>query len=282
MKILASVAAALLALSPVAAAAQFEGVLEYRMTTQMEEGKTIPGTWRMWIGSGGWRSEMSADMRALAGSAPQHPGAMPGTWKMATVGRLAEPGVSYLLNDEKKVYAVIRAEGGDAPAPAEAWTVETKGKDTVAGFGCDRVLLRNPAERSEVDGCFARDITPSRDWLQAMRRGAGRGDSWMDALWKSGVRGFPVRMTFRHGERTVPHTMELVKASRQAVPESTFRVPAGYQEVALMRVMTSPEQDQQISEQMKQMQQQLEQLPPEQRKQVEEMMKQLGQPPRKP
>lgn len=271
--LLALAAAAFLCV-PAGALAQFEGVLDYTMKGDAD-GKPIKADWRMYIANAGWRSEMAFDTSQIAGKEQQ--AMMPGMMKFTMLGKLSDKGVSYLVNDEKKVYSKITPDdAADTPA-SEKWTVKKGGSDTVAGFPC-QVALMTDADGDKVDACFTTAIMASRDWMGALRAQSKRND-WMDALRKAGVDGFPVRMAFSDKKETKPSmVMELTKATKQSVPVSMFNVPAGYKEVGLMGVMTSPEQEQMISEQMKAMQKELDKLPPEQRKQIEEMMKKYGAP----
>lgn len=272
MKRIRALATGLFFISGVAVG-QFEGVAEYKGTTQAGSGKTAATSWKLFIGKAGWRSEMQMDMKPMATGMPKAQAAMiPDTWKMTSLGKKAERGVSYAVNDEKKVYAVIRDVGEETKTPSEKWAAEKRGKDTVAGFSCENVLMKTESG-SEMDGCFTKDIVGSTDWLTAMRR-ERRGGEWVQALRKAGVEGFPVRMAFRAKGQTQPGTtFELVKAERKSLPEALFQVPAGYKEVGLMAVWTTPEQDKAMAEQMKKMQEMLDKMPPEQRKQYEEMMK---------
>jgi hypothetical protein len=271
--LLALAAAALLCV-PAGALAQFEGVLDYTMKGDAE-GRPIKADWRMYVANAGWRSEMQIDTSQF-GAKDQAAGMMPGIMKITMLGKLSDKGVSYMVNDEKKVYSKITPD--ETPDDAsEKWTAQKAGTDNIAGFSCQKVLMTD-SDGDKIDTCFTTAIMASREWMGALQR-QSKGNEWMKALRQSGVDGFPIRMAFSEKKGTKPSmVMELTKATRQSVPASMFSVPAGYKEVGLMGVMMSPEQDQMMSEQMKAMQKELDKLPPEQRKQIEEMMKKYGAP----
>jgi hypothetical protein len=273
--LLALAAAALLCV-PAGALAQFEGVLDYSMKGDAD-GKPMKADWRMYVASGGWRSEMQIDTSQFMGKDEKPPaGMMPGMMKITMLGKLSDKGVSYMVNDEKKVYSKITPD--DTPDdPSEKWTAKKEGKNTIAGFSCQMVLMTD-ADGDRIDACFTTAIMASRDWMAAMRAQSKR-NQWLNALRDAGVDGFPILMAFVPKGHPRPNmVMELTKATKQPVPASMFSVPAGYKEVGLMGVMMSPEQEQAISGQMKAMQEELSKLPPEQRKQIEEMMKKYGAP----
>lgn len=271
--LLALAAAALLCV-PARALAQFEGVLDYTMKGDAD-GKPVKADWRMYIAKAGWRSEMAFDTSQIADK--DKPAMMPGIMKFTMLGKISDKGVSYLVNDEKKVYSKITPDDAPENDSNEKWTAKKTGSDSVAGFSCQQVLMTD-SDGDKVDACFTTAIMASKDWMSALRQQSKRNE-WMDALRQTGVDGFPVRMAFSDKKETKPSmVMELTKATRQSVPASMFNVPAGYKEVGLMGVMMSPEQEQAMSSQMKQMQEELAKMPPEQRKQIEEMMKKYGVP----
>jgi hypothetical protein len=280
--LLAIAAVALLGL-PAGASAQFEGVLDYTMKGEAE-GRPIVADWRMWIAKPGWRTEMTMDTSQLtAGKSKEQASMMPATMKLTMLGKISDKGKAYFVNDAKKVYSVIQADDETRDDDEEKWTAKKMGTSSIAGFSCQEVQMTDE-EGDRIDACFTTAIAGSRDWLEAMRT-QNRRNEWMNAMRRAGVEGFPIRMMFlEKGEKAPNMVMELQKATKQSVPASMFTIPADYKETGMIGVMTSPEQDQAMSEQMKAMQKELEKLPPEQRKQIEEMMKKYGAqpPPQKP
>ena len=272
--VVASVVLVSLLALPGTALGQFEGVLEYKWTHVTEEGKSMPASWKIWAASRAWRTEMTMDLREIAAAKGADKSApMPTMSKWTSLGKLAEPGVTYLINDERKTYAVIKAD--EATGPPEKWTVERRGRDTVLRYACEKVLLRD-ASGHEIDGCVAKDLPGYSHWLTAMRR-QGQMPDMVKALRDAGVDGFFVRMSFKQpGQTRSSGTMELVRAEPQAVPASLLEVPPGYRQVDLMMLNATPEQEQQIKESQRKMQEMLQKLPPEQRKKMEEMLRQRG------
>lgn len=252
--------AALLAL-PLAAAAQWEGSVEMKIT-----GKDVSGSSRALVGKAGARMqmEMTAAEAAKAGA---------GAMKMTVLVRTVEPDVSYILNDAQKSYARIDAKELEKSVPAterdRKWTVRRLGADRVAGFACERALVTQEGSGTENEVCISKEIFASASLMNAGRRGAS-GEALAKALKANGLEGMPIRMVLREkGDPVAQMTWELVKAEKRPVPASTFEVPAGYRETSMMGTMMSPEQQKQIDDAMKGM-------TPEQRKMIEQMMKKQG------
>lgn len=240
------------------AAAQFEGVVEMKIAMQKAN-----GTAKAWVSKVGSRSEMEI-------AAPEMKQAGMGTFKLTTLVRFAEPGKSYVLNDARKTYAVVDASSAsDArgkKAREETYVVKKLGPDSVAGFSCQNVLVteRDAAGR-EQELCVSTGILGSTSWFSSGRGERYASEGMMKAIHDAGVEGYPIRMVMREkGAEAV--RMELVKATKQSVPASTFEIPPGYAEESLVGTMMSPEA-------AKQMEDALSKVPPEQRKMIEEMMK---------
>src|SRR5215813_14233906 len=111
------------------ALAAFEGYIEMKMT--MKEGA---GTMRGQISSVGARTEMQAKMAQM--------GDMPVT--MTMLMKFSNPDVVYMLNDATKTYVEINVKdlGNTSPnRPDQAYTVKKLGKEKVAGYVCEHLLL---------------------------------------------------------------------------------------------------------------------------------------------
>jgi hypothetical protein len=266
-----------LLLAPAAALAQFEGVVEIKGASRADGDRIVPSSGRLWVSARGARMELRTDLQGLAATARRGPGApMPGGFTMVTLWRVAEPDVTYVLNEERKRYAILSVTDADAAASGqpETWRVERLGRDTVAGFACEKVLLRS-SQGEEIDACVAKDILGSRAWMAAVPRQRG-SEGFHKALRDAGVDGFMTRMAWRaKGEPEPRATFELVRAERKAVPASVLEVPAGYQKVDAMMLHASPEHETTIRDAEEQMQESLKNLPPERRKQVEEMLRKM-------
>ncbi len=256
MRIVRTLAVALLAAAP--ALAQFEGVLESRLT-----GQNMKGTSKSWVAKAGARIEMQ--MQASA------EGAAGAGMKMVILHKTAEPDVSYWVNESAKSYAVIdhrqTEESAKGARDEETYTVKKLGKDTVAGFSCQKGLVTSSKGR-QMELCVSSDVLGGSTWFRSMqsRSKPGEGGNLLKALKDAGLEGYPVRWVTKDDEGA-SMTWELVSAKRQSVPASTFEVPAGYRKSdSLMGAMLSPEAERQMKEAM-------ENMTPEQRKMLEEMMK---------
>jgi hypothetical protein len=252
--------AALLAL-PLAAAAQWEGALEMKIT-----GKDVNGTSKALVGKAGARMQMEM-------TNPQLKQAGQGSMKMTILSRAAEPDVSYIINDAQKSYARIDLKEMEAMIPKsereKKWTVKRLGSDKVAGYGCERALLAQEGSDTEQEVCVSKEIFGSAGLFSAGRRDPS-SQGLEKALKANGLDGMPIRMVVREkGEAEAQMTMELVSAEKRSLPASTFQLPAGYTETSMMGTMMSPEQQKQMDDAMKN-------LSPEQRKMIEEMMKKKG------
>jgi hypothetical protein len=246
---------------PLAAAAQWEGVLDMKLT-----GKDASGAARAFVGKPGGRFEMSVTS-AQAQQAGQ------GTMKMVVLSRTAEPDVSYMINDAQKSYARIDVREMQKNLPKseqeKKWTVKRLGPGSVAGYACEKALVAQEGGTSENEVCVSKEILGGAAMFGAGRRDAS-SQSLEKALKANGLEGMPIRMVMREkGKPDAMMTWELVKAEKKALPPSTFEVPAGYTETSMMGTMLSPEQQKQMNDAMKNM-------TPEQRKMIEEMMKKKG------
>ena len=252
--------AALLALA-LAAAAQWEGALEMKIT-----GKDANGSSKALVGKAGARMqiEMTNPQLREAGQAGM---------KLTVLVRTAEPDVSYMINDAQKSYARIDVKEMEKRVPASErdrkWTVKRLGPDRVAGYACERALVSQEGSETDNEVCVSKEIAGSAGLLNAGRRGSS-GQGLEKALKANGLEGMPIRMVMREkGKPEAVMTWELVKAEKRALPASTFELPAGYRETSVMGTMMSPEQQKQMEDAMKNM-------TPEQRKMLEQMMKKQG------
>jgi hypothetical protein len=261
VKTLPRLSLALVLVLPLAAAAQWEGSIEMKIT-----GSDVNGSANALVGKAGARMQMQMT-NAQAQQAGQ------GTVKMTVLTRTSEPDVSYMINDAQKSYAKIDLKKMEEMVPKaereKKWTVKRLGPDKVAGYACDRALLSQEGSQTENEVCVSKDILASAALMNTGRRGAS-GESLAKALKANGLEGMPIRMVMREkGKPEAKMTWELVKAEKRSLPASTFEVPPGYKETDAMGVMLSPEQKKQMDDAMKNM-------TPEQRKMIEEMMKKQG------
>jgi Domain of unknown function (DUF4412) len=258
----ARIATAVAALAiPCLSHADFEGVLVSKMT-----GEHMNGTTRMWVSKAGMRAETQL-------AVPEAQQAQMGkTVRSVMLVKTAEPNRTYVLDENRKTYWVHEYKPGEAQGGNdEGYKARRVGKDTVAGFSCDKVVLTDSGGR-ESDVCVAPDIVSGDSWVRAFQQReqkAGNHGMWK-ALLDAGVKGLPIRWSHRpdkegHGG----FQMELVSAQKQSVPSSTFAIPADYKQSEMVTPFSSPESAKRMEEALKKM-------TPEQRKQMEEMMKKMG------
>ena len=267
-------AAALVALLPAlsgTALAQSEGVAEFKGTMHPGSGQSAPSTATVYFKKGvAFRSELDMSLAGVAGrESGAARGAMPSHYKMAMIQKLSDPDHIVTLNDERKTYSImdLKKIREDANMPRSTYTVQKLGKDTVAGFSCEKALVTS-SSGTQMELCISTEIFPSAAWLAAQDRG-GSGNL-LTALRDNGLNGFPIRWSVQSKrDQKVVATMELVRLQWKPVPASLFEIPAGYRESSAMESMMSPEQE-------KMMKDALEKMTPEQRKMYEEMMKKQG------
>jgi len=241
--------------------AGFEGYIEMTMT--MKDGS---GTMKGHISSVGARTEVEA-------RAPQT-GGLP--LQMTMVMKFSNPDVVYLLNDAAKTYAEINVKDtGDAVKnrPGKEYTVKKLGKETIAGYVCEHLLLR-AKDGGETEVWTSKDLLDLAVFREYMRRSRQGADlqGIMKALKEAGAEGFIAKMISRDqksGEPTV--TVELVRAEKRAVAASMFEIPAGYKkQEGMLGMMPLPQ------EQQDKINKAMEKLTPEQRKRLDDLMKKKG------
>lgn len=248
--------------TPLAALAQFEGVVEMKMT--MTEGS---GTGKVWVSKAGSRTEME-----ITGSHVQATGQA--SMKMTMLMKTADPDKVYNINDAKKTYWVMdlkkaREQMGKQKQDEDTYTVKKLGPGSVAGFSCQNALITSK-RGTVMEGCFTKEILGGSAWLSQPGRGSRAGETGIiKAAKDAGVEGYPIRMVNKDKDGKVVSTVELVKAEKRSVPSSMFEVPAGYKESDMMSSMMSEDQQQKMKEAM-------DKMTPEQRKMMEEMMKKQG------
>jgi hypothetical protein len=241
--------------------AGFEGYIEMTMT--MKNGS---GTMKGHISAVGTRTEVEV-------RAPQM-GGLP--FQLTMVMKFSNPDVLYLLNDAAKTYSEINVkETGDASKnrPEKEYTVKKLGKEKVAGYACEHLLL-TAKDGGETEVWTTKDLVDLTAFREYMRRNRQGADmlGLMKALKAAGAEGFIARMITRDQKTGAPAvTLELVKAEKRAVAAAMFEIPAGYKkQEGLLGMMPLPQEQQQTINKA------LEKLTPEQRKMLEDVMKKKG------
>jgi hypothetical protein len=245
------------------AVAAFEGYIE--MTMAMKEGA---GTMKGQISSVGARTEVEARVAQMGG--------IPVTMTMLL--KFSNPDLVYMLNDATKTYVEVNVKDLGNAAKNRAgreYTVKKMGKEKVAGYVCEHLLLTaNDGRETEVwTTKDLVDFAVFREYMQRNRQADLQGI--MKALKDAGAEGFVAKMISRDKAGTPAVTLELVKAEKRAVPAALLEIPAGYKKQEGMLGMMPgmlpipPEQQQTINKAM-------EKLSPEQRKMLEGVMKKQG------
>jgi hypothetical protein len=277
MNTIRTAAAAIFALALCAEAlAQSEGVAEFRGTMTAGPGKSIPSAGRFYLTKSAYRMEWEVDLSSIAQKEKDAAkGMVPSHTRVITIQKLSDLDHILNLNEERKLYSITDLKKLREGAPArtqETYSVKKLGRDSVAGFSCEKALVTSSGG-SESELCVSAGLFPSAAWTAAESR-RDRSSNMMKALRDAGLEGFPIRWAIRsRGEKQATSTMELVRFEKKSVPSSAFEVPPGYKQTSDTTINLSPEQEKAMNDAQKQMKEAIDKLPPEQRKQYEEMMK---------
>jgi uncharacterized protein DUF4412 len=259
--------AAALCLAAVPALA-FEGVIETKMTmssakmTQSGGPSSVSGTGT--ISVKGLNSRMEQQMTL--------PG-VTGPMKQVIIHRADEPDTTYIVHEANKTYQKISSDKNDRDeSEASKWTVKKLGKDTVAGRSTEHVQVTHEGRGDVMEVWIDKNLVSAGDLEKAFSQGGrGGGGGWWQALKKEGVAGIPLKVVASSSKGEGGVTWEATSVKAQSVPDSAFKVPAGYTESKTgMGGSMNPDQQKQMRDQM------MQRLSPEQKKQMEEMMKQHG------
>ena len=250
------VLAAALAAYPLPAPAQFEGRLEYQM-----KGPHGAGTITVWAGAAGARTEFS---KAAAASGTGSAEDMPADFHFTALWRRDDPDHLYMVNDARKVYAVLDMNKDKEETPR----IERVGTSRVAGYSCQRVrITANNGQAHEL--CITDQLGDFSVPLGASARSV--------ALWSElrhqGLSGVPVSWTDLDPQQDERSSIVLTSAEKQRVPASRFAVPTGYTRSSAIEAFASPAQQQKMQEMLEKMKERMKDMSPEQRQKLEEMMK---------
>ena len=267
----------LLATAP--ALAQFEGVLEMKMTITDKEGNTQGGgTMNVAIGKAGTRSEMNIQHGAMG-------------IKMVMLQKNDTPDKTYNINEAGHSYSEIdltkaKAMAGQAPSQTQ-YTVQKLGEEKLLGYTTQHVLVKQKnaagVESNTTEMWTAKDFLDYETFsrLQAHHGRMVSQDGLVKALKDAGAEGMPLKSVSNtpDGGKT---TMEVITAEKKSLPASTFEIPAGYTKseggiMDMMGSMTGPQADEarkKMDEAKQKMGDALKNMTPEQRQMFENMMKQ--------
>src|SRR5262249_46455217 len=151
----------------------------------------------------------------------------------------------------------ITSEKNDAEADNK-WTVKRLGKGTVAGRDTEHVQISHEGRGDVMEVWIDRNLVSEGDLEKAFAAGGRRGGGWWRALKKEGVAGIPLKVVANDSKGESRVTWEATSVKKQSVPDSAFKVPAGFTEAQGYGGMTA-DQQKQMRDQM------MQNLTPEQR-----------------
>jgi hypothetical protein len=264
------------------ALAQFEGVLEMKMTMASKEAEGGGGTMNVAVAKAGTRSEVNMQMGPM-------------NVKMVMLQRNETPDVLYQINEGSKTYSEInmanmRQMAGQQP-DTHKYDVEKLGQETILGYKTQHVMVKE--KTAEADAGMTTELWTAKDLLdyetfsklQARRGKAAGQEALVKALKDAGADGLPLKSITTTGDGSKV-TMEVVKIDKKPLPPSTFEIPAGYtrSEGGLMDMLggvsgpQAEEAKKKMDEAQQKMQEALKNMSPEQRQMIEKMMKQRKAP----
>jgi hypothetical protein len=264
------------------ALAQFEGVLEMKMTTATKDQEVGGGgTMSVEIAKAGTRCTMDMQMGGMG-------------MKMVMLQKTDTPDTMYRLNDAKKTYtevdlAKLRAMAGQRPN-TNTYTVEKLGRERILGYDTQHVMVKETStggDGTTTEMWTAKDLLDYATFskMQA-RQGKGSGEAALiKALKDAEADGLPLKSVATTADGTKV-TMEVVNVKKKSLPASTFEIPADYTKSAggimdMMGGTSGPQADaanKQMDDAQKQMSEALKNMSPEQREMIEKMMKQRKAP----
>ena len=272
-----------LSLTAVPALAQFEGMLEMKITTTGGD-RELGGNGKMMtaVGKAGSRSEMNLEMGGMA-------------MKMVILQKTDTPDLVYHINDANKTYTEIdlakMRKMAEQTADARQYTVQKLGQETILGYKTQHVLVteKDPGHSKGMttELWTAKGLLDYTTFARMQPRPGKKGgeEALTKALKDADADGLPLKAINTSPDGT-KITMEVVKIDKQSLPASTFQIPAGYTKstgglLDMMGGLSGPstgEAKQQLNQVQQEMQEALKNMPPEQRAMIEKMMKQQAAP----
>jgi hypothetical protein len=271
-----------LLLAALPAYAQFEGVLEMKMTTAGKDGEfSGGGTMNVAVAKAGTRCDMNMKMGEMG-------------MKMVMLQKTDTPNTLYHIDDANKTYSEIdlskMREMASQQSVSKKYTVEKLGQETILGYKTQHVLVKevNPdGKGSTTEMWTAKDLLDYATFskMQARQGKGGDEEALLKALKGAGADGVPLKSIATTADGTKV-TMEVVKADKKSLPASTFEIPADYSKseggiMGMMGGMSGPKADEatkSMDEAKKRMDEAMKNMSPEQREMIEKMMKQRKAP----
>jgi hypothetical protein len=234
--------------------AQFEGVIELKLTSGMGAGKMT-----VQVGKAGMRNEIDIQTK-------QFP------MKSTMLVKASNRDVGYQIDDQNKTYREIDLARGREMAtqgPKDEWTAKKLGTEKMLGYACTHAQLKS-SRGAEVEVWTTKDLMDIESWAKAMGPRSPTDEGMMKALKTIGADGVFMKMVHKKADRPEESmTMEIVKVEKKSLPASTFEVPAGYTKSEMPQGLP-PGAAEKIREQMKNM-------TPEQREALKKMLEQQQQ-----
>jgi hypothetical protein len=262
-----SLSALVLLVTVATAAAQFEGVVEMKMTMTDQGGAHQgDGTMKCAISKAGGRSEMNMRMSQMS-------------LVMVMLAKSDTPNTVYRINDGNRTYTEIDVNKAQAMAAQglddDQYTVKKLGEEKILGYNTQHVLVTHKDTTNEL--WTAREFLDYGTFSKMQTRLGSRmgGDKGMaKALNDVGVDGMPLKSVASAGDGG-KMTIEVTKAEKKLLPASTFEIPAGYTKSSggmmdMMGGTSGPQAD----DARKKMDDALKNMSPEQREMMEKMMNQ--------
>jgi hypothetical protein len=220
---------------------EFEGLLEMKMTMPNGGGGTI----KLLLGKAGARTEMEVVAPQMQGQAMH----------MSFLMKKDNPDVAYGIDDARKTYAEInikqQREMARSMSAKQKYTAKKIGNEKVLGYDCVHAKVTN--ERGEETDVWTNKTIMDQERVMSAFGGRAPADEGMlRALKDAGADGFFVKLVHKSKDGGQDTSVELVKAEKKALPDSTFEIPSGYtkQEGPAGMGQLTPEQRQQLMQQM--------------------------------
>jgi hypothetical protein len=254
--------ALLLLLAAAPARAQFEGVLEMKLSTGLQDGERHETLMKLFVSKAGIRHETSLPAAVTGG-------------KMVMLFRNDTPDKMYMIFDAKKTYSVIdlgalkeTAENIQSETPV---TVKKLGQEKILGYDTQHVQINYEGSQTEL--WTSKELLDFSAYhkLEQRRGGRSSGGAYLKALRESGADGFPLRSVFA-GEGGSKAVMEVVKINKQALPAALFEIPKDYT-LSKGGMLGAVMSESQAAEAKAAMEKAMEQMTPEQREQMQKMLK---------
>lgn len=200
------------------ASAQFEGVLEMKITGTDADGKTVmSGTVTNSIKGTSTLIESSSNVGGMA-------------IKQVMLMRGNEPNKLYTLDRENKTYTETDLTGMMESANQESgeeYEVKKIGNEKVLGFNCAHVQVKMKKSNATMEMWTSKEVMDWQTYAKTQQNNpAFRDNKFLAALRKENADGMPLKMvTSAGGGKSV---FEVVKVEKKAMPASLFEIPKDY------------------------------------------------------